>query len=135
AQLQHPNIVQVHEVGEHDGCLYLSLEYVDGTSLEDALCDYPRQPVKASGLVEQLARAVQAAHQSGIVHRDLKPANILVTREGTPKITDFGLAKRLDAPKNRTHTGDVLGTPHYMAPEQAAGQSEEIGPATDIYAL
>jgi WD40 repeat protein/predicted Ser/Thr protein kinase len=158
ARLQHPNIVQVYEVGEHDRCPYFSLEYVDGSCLRDVISDYPARPEKAAALAEQLARAVHYAHQRGIVHRDLKPANILLAMQNAEcrmqnerqelsafcilhsafciaKITDFGLAKRLENDGGHTRTGEVLGTPSYMAPEQAAGRVKEIGPWTDIYAL
>src|SRR5262249_21652774 len=135
ARLHHPNIVQVYEVGEQDGCPYLSLEYVDGRSLDDVLLDGLLPPAAAAALAEQLARAADYAHRRGVVHRDLKPANVLLARDGTPKIADFGLAKRLDSEQAYTRTGDVLGTPSYMAPEQAAGKGKEIGPATDIYSL
>ncbi|HEY7327878.1 MAG TPA: protein kinase [Gemmataceae bacterium] len=135
AQLQHPNIVQVYEIGEHERCPYISLEYIDGRGLHDVLCKGPMPPLEAAALVEQLAHAVQYAHQRGIVHRDLKPSNILLTQEGTPKITDFGLAKRLEGGTSNTRTGDIVGTPSYMAPEQASGESREIGPGTDIYSL
>src|SRR5262249_51223853 len=116
---------------------YFSLEYVDGRSLAEALlAEGLPPPQEAAALVEQLARAADYAHRRGIVHRDLKPANVLLTQDGTPKISDFGVAKRLDdGPQGRTRTGDVLGTPGYMAPEQAAGKSKEIGPAADVYAL
>ncbi|MHB1426347.1 MAG: WD40 repeat domain-containing serine/threonine protein kinase [Gemmataceae bacterium] len=135
AGLQHPNIVGVYEVGEHDHRPYFSLEYVEGCCLREVISDYPARPVNAAGLVEQLAHAVHYAHQRGIVHRDLKPANILLTRGGTPKITDFGLAKRLENDSGHTRSGDILGTPSYMAPEQAAGRVKEIGTWTDTYAL
>src|SRR5262245_55614013 len=135
ARLHHPNIVHVYAVGEQDGHPYFSLEYVDGRSLNEALSDCLPPPPVAAALVERLARAVDYAHRRGILHRDLKPANILMTADGTPKITDFGLAKRLDEEQGHTRTGDVLGTPSYMAPEQAKGLSKEIGPAADIYAL
>jgi WD40 repeat protein/tRNA A-37 threonylcarbamoyl transferase component Bud32 len=135
AHLQHPNIVQVYEVGEHDGCPYLSLEYIDGPGLEDVLASSAPSFAQAAGLIEKLARAAQYAHERGIIHRDLKPANILIAPDGTPKMTNFGLAKRLDDPQTATRTGAVLGTPSYMAPEQAAGRIKSIGPATDIYAL
>jgi WD40 repeat protein/tRNA A-37 threonylcarbamoyl transferase component Bud32 len=134
ARLQHPHIVQVHDVGEHDRCPFFSLEFIDGRCLHDVVGEY-RQPAKAAGLVEQLARAVAYAHQQGIIHRDLKPANILLTKDGLPKITDFGLAKRLDDEQERTRSGDILGTPAYMSPEQAAGNIKQLGPATDVYAL
>jgi tetratricopeptide (TPR) repeat protein len=134
ASLQHPNIVQVYEIGEQDGRSYFSLEYVDGGSLAQKLNGSPQQPRYAAALVQALARAVHYAHERGIVHRDLKPANVLLTSQGTPKVTDFGLARRLDE-DSQTRTGDVMGTPSYMAPEQAAGKVHEIGPPADIYAL
>jgi len=136
AALQHPHIVQIYEIGEHDGCPFFSLEYIDGGSLEEALDGTPRSSRAAAQLVETLARAIQLAHDHDIVHRDLKPANVLLTTDGTPKITDFGLAKRLeDTSGMATEEGAVMGTPSYMAPEQALGKVGEIGPAVDIYAL
>jgi WD40 repeat protein/tetratricopeptide (TPR) repeat protein len=134
ARLKHPNVVQVHDVGEADGLPYFSLEFVEGGSLDRKLAGTPLPPREAASLVETLARAMATAHAAGLVHRDLKPANILLTEEGTPKITDFGLAKKLDG-AGPTASGAVMGTPSYMAPEQAAGRSQEIGPATDVYAL
>jgi tRNA A-37 threonylcarbamoyl transferase component Bud32 len=141
AQLQHPGIVQIHEIGEHEGHSFLALEYVPGGSLAARLDDKPWSAAKAAELVETLARAMQAAHDHGIVHRDLKPENVLLDESSdtaaeplTPKITDFGLAKRLQETTGRTRTGEIMGTPSYMAPEQAAGK-RDIGPATDIYAL
>jgi hypothetical protein len=134
AQLQHPGIVQIYEVGEHDGLPYFSLELIEGGSLEKRLLAGPLAPRPAAELVRLLAVAVHAAHQRGIIHRDLKPANVLLTEEGIPKITDFGLAKRLDVEAGRTRTGAVMGTPSYMAPEQAGGR-RQIGPAADVYAL
>jgi WD40 repeat protein len=135
ARLQHPNIVQVYEVGEAGGLPYFSLEFCPGGSLADRLRGEPLPPMEAARLTETLARAVQAAHLAGVVHRDLKPANVLLAADGTPKVSDFGLAKRLDGQPGRTGTGAVLGTPSYMAPEQAGGKSKEIGPAADVYAL
>jgi tetratricopeptide (TPR) repeat protein/tRNA A-37 threonylcarbamoyl transferase component Bud32 len=137
ARLQHPNIVQVFEVGEHAGCPFFSLEFVDGQSLSAKINSTPQPPREAARLVQQVAQAMEAAHRRGIVHRDLKPANILVAADGTPKVTDFGLAKRFeeDAGDGPTREGAVLGTPSYMAPEQAAGKTREVGPATDVYAL
>jgi eukaryotic-like serine/threonine-protein kinase len=135
ARLQHPNIVQIFEVGEHDGHPYFSLEFVDGGSLAQKLDGTPLPPQQAARLVETLARAMHAAHQAGVVHRDLKPANVLLTADGTPKITDFGLAKKLDSDAGQTQSGAIMGTPSYMAPEQAGGKSKEIGPAADTYAL
>jgi serine/threonine protein kinase len=134
ARLKHPNVVPVYDVGESGGLPYFSLEYVEGGSLDKKLAGTPLPPKEAAALVEALARAVAAAHEKGIVHRDLKPANVLLAEDGTPKITDFGLAKKLDAP-GQTATGAVLGTPSYMAPEQASGKSSAIGPRCDLYAL
>jgi hypothetical protein len=141
ARLQHPNIVQVFEVGEHSGLPYLSLEYCGGGSLEKKLNGTPPPPRAAAALVETLARAMQAAHTKGVIHRDLKPANVLLTEDGTPKVTDFGLAKKLDE-AGQTASGAVVGTPSYMAPEQAGGASpgrepgeSGIGPLADVYAL
>ncbi len=135
AALQHPHVVQVHEVGTHDGLPYFSLEYVDGGSLDRRLATGPLSPREAAELMQTVARAVHAVHQKGIVHRDLKPANILLTADGTPKVADFGLAKSLADDRGRTVTGAVMGTPSYMAPEQAGGRRREIGPAADVYAL
>jgi serine/threonine-protein kinase len=135
ARLQHPHIVQIHEVGEAEGRPFFSLEYVAGGSLADKLDGTPLPPRQAAELIETLARAVQAAHERVIIHRDLKPANVLLTADGTPKLTDFGLAKRLDQEKGQTQSGAIVGTPSYMAPEQARGGSKAIGPAADLYAL
>src|SRR5262245_15482662 len=134
AQLAHPNIVQIYEIGEQGGCPFLALEYVGGGSLAQHLDGTPLAPQQAAETVLALARAVQHAHEKGIVHRDLKPANVLLA-EGTPKIADFGLAKRADSNQAHTLSGTILGSPSYMAPEQAAGQTDKIGPATDVYAL
>jgi WD40 repeat protein/Tfp pilus assembly protein PilF len=160
ARLQHPHIVQIYEVGQHEGRPYLALELVEGESLDRNLRGLPQPPRLAARLVETLAEAVHVAHQRGIVHRDLKPANILLQRgEGRgatgggnsaplsslasrpsplapiPKITDFGLAKQLDSNADQTRTGAILGTPSYMAPEQAQGKAKAVGPAADVYAL
>jgi serine/threonine protein kinase len=110
ARLQHPNIVQIHEIGEHDGLPFFSLEFCGGGSLEAKLNGTPLPVREAAVLVETLARAMHAAHEKGVIHRDLKPANVLLTEDGTPKITDFGLAKKLDA-AGQTATGAVMGTP------------------------
>jgi tetratricopeptide (TPR) repeat protein len=133
ARLQHPGIVQVHEVGEHQGHPYFSLEFCPGGSLEKKLQGAPLPPAEAAALVRKLAEAVQAAHDARVIHRDLKPANVLLGTGGTPKIADFGLAKKLDE-QGRTQTGAILGTAPYMSPEQASG-SKAIGPAADVYAL
>jgi tetratricopeptide (TPR) repeat protein len=153
ARLQHPNIVQIYEVGEHQGLPYCALEFCPGGSLAARLAGTPLLPAAAAQISETLARAVHAAHQAGVVHRDLKPANVLLVPSDRPeavalggdpgkperfepKVTDFGLAKRLDVEgAGQTQSGAILGTPSYMAPEQAAGQSKEIGPAADTYAL
>jgi serine/threonine-protein kinase len=135
ARLQHPNIVQVYEVGKHGGYPFLSLEYVGGGSLAQRFTGTPQPPPEAARLVETLARAMHYAHQRGILHRDLKPANVLLTEDGIPKVADFGLAKQLDVQTGQTQSGSILGTPSYMAPEQAAGLTHALGPAVDIYAL
>jgi WD40 repeat protein/tRNA A-37 threonylcarbamoyl transferase component Bud32 len=134
ARLRHPNIVQVYEVGEHEGKPYFSLEFCGGGSLEKKLNGTPLPAREAAALVETLARAMQAAHEQHVIHRDLKPANVLLAEDGTPKITDFGLAKKLDE-AGQTASGAVMGTPSYMAPEQAGGKTGVIGPACDVYAL
>ena len=175
ARLQHPNIVQIFDVGEHEGCPFLSMEFVSGGNLEEHLTDAPLPAAAAARLVATLADAVHYAHQHGVVHRDLKPANVLLRRDDSrhhgetateqaarssaldfssfaPAITDFGLAKSIPFPcdsssqqegisetgisrKSLTQTGQILGSPSYMSPEQAGGRSGEVGPATDIYAL
>jgi tetratricopeptide (TPR) repeat protein len=142
ARLQHPNIVQIYEVGEDQDRPFIALEFVDGGSLDKKLSRQPLPPRSAAALLETLARGVEAAHRAGIVHRDLKPANILLAggpdtpvERAVPKITDFGLAKQLDVNVGHTQSGAILGTPCYMAPEQAAGNSKEIGPLSDVYAL
>jgi WD40 repeat protein/tRNA A-37 threonylcarbamoyl transferase component Bud32 len=136
AKLQHPNIVQIYEVSEEEGRPYFSLEFVDGGTLSGRLDNNPLPARQAADLIEPLARAIHYAHENGILHRDLKPGNILLTMQGTPKITDFGLAKRMgDDSSHQTGTGSILGTPAYMAPEQAEGKIRELGPGVDIYAL
>jgi serine/threonine protein kinase len=140
ARLQHGNIVPVYEVGEYDGRPYYTMEYLDGGSLAGRLAAAPLAPRAAAELAQTLARAVHFAHERGFVHRDLKPANVLLAADGTPKIADFGLAKQLGehagdpAAPYRTESGAILGTPGYMAPEQAEGK-KEVGPAADVYAL
>ena len=141
ARMQHPNIVQVFTIGtqtsklgEAFGCPYFAQEYVDGGSLETDLAGKPRPAAAAAQMIETLARAVHYAHEHGVVHRDLKSANILLTKQGVPKISDFGLAKQLDGPAGETIQGTIMGTPEYMAPEQAMGLTD-IGPPADIYAL
>jgi tetratricopeptide (TPR) repeat protein len=135
ARLQHPHIVQIFEVNEHQGQPYFAMELVAGGSLDKKLSQAPVTPPHAAALLETLARTMHAAHLQGIVHRDLKPANILLTLDGQPKITDFGLAKHLDDEGTLTRSGMLMGTPGYMAPEQAAGDAKTIGPAADVHAL
>jgi tetratricopeptide (TPR) repeat protein/tRNA A-37 threonylcarbamoyl transferase component Bud32 len=142
ARLEHPNIVRVYEVGEHEGRPYFAMELISDDSLEKHLGGVPQPPHRSARLLETLARAVHAAHTRRLVHRDLKPANVLLAgAEATddpwalPKITDFGLAKRLDDTRPDTRSGDILGTPCYMAPEQAYGRNDSVGPRTDIWAL
>jgi WD40 repeat protein/tRNA A-37 threonylcarbamoyl transferase component Bud32 len=134
ARLQHPNIVQVFEVGEHKGQPYFSMEFCPGGSLAKKLAGTPLPPKEAGELIETLARAMHAAHAKGVIHRDLKPANVLLAEDGTPKVTDFGLARKIDEP-GMTMTGAIMGTPSYMAPEQAQGKVKELGRACDVYAL
>jgi eukaryotic-like serine/threonine-protein kinase len=135
ARLKHPNIVQIFEVGTKEDLPFFSMEYLEGGSLADRLDGIPWGEHKAANLLHSLARAVHAAHQQNIIHRDLKPANILLTADGLPKITDFGLAKKLDSGRTaHTQTGAILGTPSYMAPEQAGG-AKNVGPSADVYAL
>jgi serine/threonine-protein kinase len=135
ALLQHPNIVQIYDVGEHDGLPYFSLEYIDGGALDRKIHRQAQPPREAARLVEMLADAMQYAHQHGVIHRDLKPANVLLTQDGQPKITDFGLAKRLESDSSQTKSGTLMGTPSYMAPEQARGEVHDVGPLADVYSL
>jgi zinc protease len=175
AQLQHPNIVAIHEIGEHDGQHYFSMDYVEGTSLAALARENPVPAKQAAEIVKTVAEAIHYAHTKGILHRDLKPSNVLMhvecgdlsplsfgqaesaalttshsadetirpatravfpaRREHTPKVTDFGLAKRIEGGSELTGTGDVLGTPSYMPPEQARGKSDEVGPRSDVYSL
>lgn len=135
ARLQHPNIVQVFEVGEMGGQIFLALEYCEGGTLEAKIAEALLPVREAAELVRTLAWAIDAAHRVGIVHRDLKPANILFTADGIPKIADFGLAKLLEDESRHTRTGAILGTPCYIAPEQIGDSGNGITPAADIYAL
>jgi eukaryotic-like serine/threonine-protein kinase len=135
AKLHHPNVVQIHAFGDVDSLPYFELEYVEGGSLDLVLDGTPWPTDRAAKLIEGVARGVAEAHRLGIVHRDLKPANVLLALDRTPKITDFGLAKRLGEGLGQTQTGAIMGTPSYMSPEQAEGKSSRIGPATDVYAL
>ena len=135
ARLRHPNIVQIHAIGDHDGRPYIELEYIEGGSLAGRLDGTPWAPERAARLIETIARAVHEAHALGVVHRDLKPANVLLDHDDIPKLTDFGLAKSLNHDSGLTRTETILGSPSYMAPEQADGRSKHVGTAADIYAL
>jgi serine/threonine-protein kinase len=135
AGIEHPNIVRIFEIGEHDGQPYFSLEYLGGGSLATKIGGKPQRVGEAARIVEVLARAMHVAHQHGIIHRDLKPANVMLATDGTLKIADFGLAKRLESDSGQTRSGSILGTPSYMAPEQAKGETRKVGPAADQYAL
>jgi serine/threonine protein kinase len=138
ARLQHPHIVQIYDVGEHEGLSYVALEFVGGGSLAQRLRSERPAPRAAAQLAVQLARAIHHAHVHGVIHRDLKPSNVLLTPDGQPKVADFGLAKLQETPgedATKTYSGMIVGTPSYIAPEQAAGRSRDIGPATDVYGL
>jgi serine/threonine-protein kinase len=135
ANLQHPNIVSIHEVGEHDGRLYFSMDYIKGQSLASLIRAHPLPAENAARYLKTTAEAVHYAHRQGFLHRDLKPSNILVDETNQPRITDFGLAKRMESDSRLTITGSVLGTPSYMSPEQAAGKSDQVGPASEVYSL
>ncbi|MBA4187402.1 MAG: hypothetical protein C0467_05215 [Planctomycetaceae bacterium] len=135
ARLKHPGIVHLHEFGEHEGKPFFSLEFVEGGSLAGRLKSGPLPAREAATLVEKTARAMHHAHEHGIVHRDLKPANVLLTLDDQPKIADFGLAKDLSNDDGLSHTGALMGTAAYMAPEQAEGRIRDIRPTTDVYAL
>ncbi|MFM7516909.1 MAG: serine/threonine protein kinase, partial [Pirellula sp.] len=137
AHLQHPNIVQIFEVGEHDGLPFFSLEYVNGPPLDKKLDGKPIAPDDAARWLIDICTAMQYAHDNGVLHRDLKPANVLSTKDGILKVSDFGLAKRLEdnSDSSSTREGTIMGTPNYMSPEQARGAIHELGPATDQYSL
>ena len=135
ARLDHPHIVQIHEVGAHEGQPFIALEYVPGGTLADRLRGKVWPALQAAAFLEQVARAVDHAHQHGVVHRDLKPANILLAADGSPKVADFGLAKLVETGAGLTTTGAILGTPAYMAPEQAEGNGRRVGPSSDVFAL
>jgi predicted Ser/Thr protein kinase len=135
AGLHHTNIVQIYEVGEDEGAPFFSMEYIESGSLADKLRGAKLSPRETAQLLISVARALHFAHQNGVVHRDMKPANVLLDPDGVPKVTDFGIAKRLTGDTSLTLTGAVIGTPTYMAPEQAKGSSRNVGPAADIYSL
>ncbi len=135
ARLQHPGIVQVHEVGEADGVPYIAMEFISGGTLRRAWTEHGRDPRSGARLLMQVAEALAHAHEHGIVHRDMKPENILLDEGGRPRVSDFGLAHEIEAESRMTISGMVLGTPSYMAPEQAEGRRDAIGPPTDVYGL
>lgn len=139
-RLKHPNIVPVHEIGEHEGRHYFTMDFVEGRSLAEEIREESLAPRSAAAILQTVAKAVHFAHEQGTVHRDLKPANILLTPDNEPHITDFGLAKMLasvdeESRAELTASGQILGTPSYMSPEQASGKQELVGPASDIYSL
>jgi serine/threonine protein kinase len=135
ARLHHPNIVAIYEVGEFQGQHFYSMELVEGPSLVKRLENGPLPGRQAAGYVATIARAIHHAHCHGVLHRDLKPGNILLDADDQPHVTDFGLAKKLGGDSSQTRTGAVMGTPSYMAPEQAAGRTKDVGPACDVYGL
>src|SRR5579884_4319814 len=135
AQLDHPHIVPIHDVGEHEGRVYFSMKLIEGGGLDGQLERFRDDPQGAARLVAQVARAVHHAHQRGILHRDLKPSNILLDREGQPHVSDFGLSKRIESDGSLTQTGAIVGTPQYMAPEQTSGRKGAVTTATDVYGL
>ncbi len=135
ARLRHPHVIQIYDIGEAEGLPYVSLELLEGGGLDDRLGGTPRPGREAAELIITLAEALQVAHDAGIVHRDIKPSNVLFARDGTPKVTDFGLAKRLESDSKQTESGAIMGSPSYMAPEQARGHAKDVGPAADVYAL
>ncbi|MEQ1827012.1 MAG: protein kinase [Pirellula sp.] len=135
ANLDHPGIVPIYEIGEHDRAHFFTMAFVDGNSLSNKLNDGPISPKLAVAYVGKIADAIQFAHDHGVIHRDLKPANILLDNCGNPKVTDFGLVKQIESTDALTMTGQIVGTPSFMPPEQAAGKHHELGPAADIYSL
>src|SRR5215208_323099 len=135
ANLDHPNIVPIYEVGEHEGRHYFTMKFIDGGNLAAKVEHLRGEPLSAARLLATCAVAVHYGHRRGILHRDLKPANILLDREGKPHVSDFGVAKRMDAGSGLTQSGTIIGTPAYMAPEQAAGKVKEITTAADVYSL
>jgi eukaryotic-like serine/threonine-protein kinase len=135
ANLQHPNIVAIHEVGAHDNQHYFSMDYIEGKSLSQMARENPLPPAKAAAYLRAIAEAIEFAHREGTLHRDLKPSNVLIDRFDQPQVTDFGLAKRIEGTAQPTATGTLAGTPSYMPPEQAGAQDGRLSPASDVYSL
>ena len=135
ANLDHPHIVPIYEVGEYEGRHYFTMKYIDGGNLDSRIEEFRRDPRATATLIATCARAVHYGHRRGVLHRDLKPGNLLLDAAGNPYVGDFGVAKRVDAAINQTHTGTIVGTPAYMAPEQAAGRTKEVTTAADVYSL
>src|SRR5438874_13374932 len=135
ASLEHPQIVPIYEIGERDGSCYFSMKFVEGGQLDEVISRAPMSPRRAAELLVKIARTVQFAHEHGILHRDIKPGNILLDKNGEPHLTDFGLARLIEQESTVTNSFDVLGTPSYMSPEQAAGRTKELTAAADVYSL
>src|SRR5207245_960157 len=135
AHLEHPGIVPIHEVGERDGQCYFSMKFVEGGQLDEVVRRAPMSVRQAAELIAKVARTVHYAHEHGILHRDIKPGNILLDHNGEPHLTDFGLARLIETESSVTRTKEVLGTPSYMAPEQAVGEAKKLTSATDVYGL
>jgi serine/threonine protein kinase len=132
AALEHPGIVPIFEIGQHNDQHFFSMGFVDGGSLADKIKDGPLPSKEAATYTKKVAEAIAYAHSKGVIHRDLKPANILLDRNDEPKVTDFGLARRTESNSDLTRTGAVMGTPSYMPPEQAAGRTDQVGPLADV---
>lgn len=135
ANLEHPGIIPIFEIGQHDGQHFFTMRLIEGQSLKERLEDGPVPPREAAAMTKKIAEAVAYAHQGNVIHRDLKPANVLMDANGEPRVTDFGLAKKTDVSDGLTATGQILGTPSYMSPEQAEGRTADIGPRSDVYSI
>ena len=135
ANLDHPGIVPVHEVGQYEGHHYFSMGFIEGESLSQRLADGPLRPQESATVLVHVAEAIDYAHRRGVIHRDIKPANILIDKSGQPRITDFGLAKKVQGESGLTASGQIMGTPSYMAPEQARGDHGKVGLSADVYAV
>src|SRR5206468_5614039 len=131
----HPHIVAIHEVGEHDGQQYFSMDYIEGRNLAELVREGPLAARQAARYLKTIAEAIHFAHQRGILHRDLKPSNVLLDLFDRPRVTDFGLAKQMKADSDLTRSGQVLGSPNFMPPEQAASKHGRVGPHSDVYSL